>query len=243
MLFTAALIVMIAGCNTPTKKPTPPVQVRETQKYHPPESKPVNQSEAEEKVPTPQSGAATLSGITIVVDAGHGGKDPGASFRPYGQMLEKAINLDMARRLKRALDEMGATVIMTRNSDEFIELEERAEISNRAKADLFISLHTDSHKNRQYSGITIYIEPNASSRTVRISHQMFQSLKSSGFECFDIREKNLNVLRNNRRSAILVECGFLTNRQDAKQLNDEDYRQRLAAGLARGIAACLGGRR
>lgn len=92
--------------------------------------------------------------FVVVIDAGHGGKDPGAmgSFSK-----EKAINLDIALRLGKLItDHTDAKVIYTRKSDVFVELNERAAIANRAKANLFISIHTNALKSKSYSGTETY---------------------------------------------------------------------------------------
>jgi len=91
---------------------------------------------------------------TIVVDAGHGGYDPGAIGKTG--LKEKNVNLDVANRLARILRDEGFKVIMTRSSDDFIPLEKRIEISNRAKADLFISIHSNANPMRDKNGFEVY---------------------------------------------------------------------------------------
>lgn len=90
----------------------------------------------------------------IVVDAGHGGKDPGATG-PSG-IREKEIVLDIAKRLKRKLEQKGFEVVMTRDRDEFLTLGERTEVASKAKADLFISVHANSSPSRSISGVEVY---------------------------------------------------------------------------------------
>ncbi len=100
------------------------------------------------------SGTASRSGYHIVVDAGHGGKDPGALGRRGTE--EKGITLDIAQRLKRGLVAKGFKVTMTRDRDVFIPLEERTEIATRANADLFVSIHANSSPSRSVDGIEVY---------------------------------------------------------------------------------------
>ncbi len=90
----------------------------------------------------------------IVVDAGHGGKDPGA--RGKTGVKEKHIVLDIAKRLKRNLMKHGFDVVMTRETDEFISLEKRTEIAARAKADLFVSIHANASQSRSVDGFEVY---------------------------------------------------------------------------------------
>ena len=90
---------------------------------------------------------------TVVVDAGHGGHDPGTSH--YG-LREKHLTLDIARRLRAQLQEAGLSVVMTREADQFIPLSGRPAIANRLQADLFVSVHINANRNRTMSGIEIY---------------------------------------------------------------------------------------
>ncbi len=91
---------------------------------------------------------------TIVIDAGHGGYDPGAIGKTG--LREKNINLDIANRLAKILRDKGLKIIMTRTSDYFVSLERRVEISNSAKADLFISIHTNANTIRDMNGFEVY---------------------------------------------------------------------------------------
>ena len=90
---------------------------------------------------------------TVVVDAGHGGKDPGASY--FG-LKEKELTLDMARRLKTELQQAGLRVVMTRESDRFVSLKRRPGVANRSNAGLFVSLHVNANRNRRVSGAEVY---------------------------------------------------------------------------------------
>lgn len=90
----------------------------------------------------------------IVIDPGHGGKDPGAVGR--GGIKEKDVVLDIARRLKRYLEERGIEVILTRNDDRFISLWRRAHLANKKKADLFLSIHANSSRQREARGFEVY---------------------------------------------------------------------------------------
>jgi len=98
---------------------------------------------------------ARLDIQTIVLDPGHGGKDPGA--RGPGGLTEKEVVLDVARRLRDLLqDRLGKKVLMTRDKDAFVELDDRAKFANGHKADLFVSIHINSHPRRATRGIEMY---------------------------------------------------------------------------------------
>ncbi len=92
---------------------------------------------------------------TIVLDAGHGGKDRG-TMSPYGGMDEKEIVLDVAKRLRQLLENAGIKVIMTRDTDDFISLPERTIIASRSNADLFVSIHVNSNQDHAVSGFLVY---------------------------------------------------------------------------------------
>lgn len=99
--------------------------------------------------------ASSLAGpiSTIVIDAGHGGKDPGTQH--FG-LREKNLVLDMSKRLKGQLQGRGITAVMTRETDQFIPLSERASIANRMRADLFVSVHVNANKSASVSGAEVY---------------------------------------------------------------------------------------
>ncbi len=90
----------------------------------------------------------------LVLDAGHGGKDPGAAG--VTGVKEKDVVLDIARRMRNIFEQAGITVIMTRDKDEFISLEERTVIASRSKADVFVSIHANSNPNRKTQGMEVY---------------------------------------------------------------------------------------
>lgn len=102
----------------------------------------------------PQIDYSIRKGKEIILDPGHGGKDPGAIGKTG--LKEKKIVLDIARRLKRILERHGLKVKMTRDTDTFISLPERTEIASRSKADLFVSIHANSHPSRNVSGMEVY---------------------------------------------------------------------------------------
>lgn len=116
----------------------------------------------------------------VVIDAGHGGKDPGALGNSGSQ--EKKVVLDIAKRLKRILSRQGIKVTMTRDTDEFISLKKRTEIASQSKADLFISIHANASTSRSAHGVEVYslkdlgyLERNEEQRQVNEKH-MFKNL-------------------------------------------------------------------
>lgn len=190
------------------------------------------------KPPKPLTLTSTsLKGKVIVVDAGHGGKDPGTGESGYSKVYEKRIVLDIATKLAQKLKSHGAKVIMTRKDDTFVELPVRAAIAQNSRADLMVSIHADSNHRSSRRGTTLYIAPGASYKTRKIAQSILNSIKNAGVDSFGIRNnKNFHVLVKHSRPAVLIECGFLSNRQDAKNLNSTWYRSKIANIIANGIA-------
>ncbi|MHC4771511.1 MAG: N-acetylmuramoyl-L-alanine amidase family protein, partial [Planctomycetota bacterium] len=172
---------------------------------------------------TPDISPRAASG-TVVIDPGHGGKDPGATS--YHGYYEKTVNLRIARKLASYLENRGVRVIMTRNNDTFIELNERAEIANRAGADLFVSIHCDSHQNRSQNGYTIYVARSASWSSKKTGAAINQAMGQTGLSSVGIRNQDFRVLVRTACPAVLVECGYLTNPSEASLLDDSDFQDR-----------------
>jgi N-acetylmuramoyl-L-alanine amidase len=173
----------------------------------------------------------------VVIDAGHGGHDPGTISA--GGLYEKGINLEVATRVAGLLQQRGVSIIMTRQDDRYIELEERADIANRRSADLFVSIHSDSNPNRSLQGFTVYVARAASSEAHRVAGEINQAMAATGAESHGIREADYKVLVNTSGPAVLVELGYLSNTQDAARLRDGAYQNRLAQAIANGILAYL----
>lgn len=169
----------------------------------------------------------------IVIDAGHGGKDPGALGR--GPMVEKEVNLRVSRLLAEELELRGADVIQSRTGDRFISLTGRANIAESNRADLFVSIHADAARRPSATGTTVYIARNASRQSQRAGRAIEDALVRAGFESRGVRKAGFRVLVGHSRPAVLVECGFLSNREEAYRLARPDYQERVARAIAEGI--------
>jgi N-acetylmuramoyl-L-alanine amidase len=188
-------------------------------------------------VPKPQKPVGkpikNLSGKTIVIDAGHGGKDPGA-ISSYGYD-EKTVNLDVALRIAQILKDKGLRVIMTRNNDEFIELEGRAAIANRNRADIFISIHADSCATSSKNGFTVYVERSSSSASASLANAINNRMAQTGINSNGVRKADYRVLTHTGCPAVLIELGYLSNYWEAKQLKNKDIQKKLAYAITDGI--------
>jgi N-acetylmuramoyl-L-alanine amidase len=175
--------------------------------------------------------------LTVVVDAGHGGQDPGTIG--YGNVYEKDINLAVARKVAALLEQRGIGVLLTRSQDRFIELEERAAIANRHDADLFVSIHSDSAPNRSVEGFTVYVARGASADSRQAAQAITRSMSGTGSDSHGIREADYKVLVQTTCPAVLVELGYLSNAADARRLQDNAFQNRLAQAISEGILTCL----
>jgi N-acetylmuramoyl-L-alanine amidase len=168
---------------------------------------------------------------TVVVDAGHGGKDNGA-FRRYGG-AEKTATLDVAKRLARKLRESQLKTVMTRSSDVFIELDQRVVIENSQKNSVFVSIHFNDSRRRGIHGFeTYYHSANARELAEKIQGKLMTIPHSMNR---GVRTANFRVLRNATYPAVLVECGFLSNRREGGEARDSEYRELLADRIAEAI--------
>lgn len=178
-----------------------------------------------------------LSGRTVMLDAGHGGKDPGAPNR-FGPP-EKELTLDTARRVQRALESWGARVLMTRSGDSYPTLDDRIAASNRHGPDLFVSLHADAAEREGAEGFTVYLARQASAVSEAAAKRMVGALATTGVPSRGVQRANFRVVAETEAPALLVELGFLSNAAEAKRLSTPEHRQVLADAVARGVAGAL----
>lgn len=175
----------------------------------------------------------SLSGYNIVLDPGHGGKDPG-SIAANGA-FEKDLILSTANIVAEKLRNAGATVIMTRSNDQFISLEERVNISNAYSTDAFISLHYDAFPLSSINGFsTHFYTPFGNDRKLAQSIQssLAQSIPLNNRE---VMQSNYYVLRENSDLAVLIELGFITNSYDLSIVQTTDYQYNVAEGIKNGL--------
>lgn len=173
----------------------------------------------------------TRTFTTVVVDAGHGGKDNGA-FRRYGG-AEKIATLDVATRLAEKLRESQFKVVMTRTDDVFVDLDRRAAISNRQKNAIFVSIHFNDSGRRGIRGFeSYYHSPVARPLAHRIQQQI---MTLPGSVNRGVKTANFRVLRKAEYPAVLVECGFLSNRKEGAAARSASRRDSLADKIAEAI--------
>lgn len=177
-----------------------------------------------------------LTGL-VVIDPGHGGHDPGATS--YLGYYEKEINLSISRKVVSCLTQQGVKTTMTRNSDTFVELNDRADIANRAGADLFVAIHADSNGDRLHRGYTVYVARSASWSSKKAGQNIESSMANTGMSSKGMRNADYRVLVRTKCPAVLVECGYLSNPSEAALLYDSQFQDRIARAIADGIVKSL----
>jgi N-acetylmuramoyl-L-alanine amidase len=168
---------------------------------------------------------------TVVVDAGHGGKDSGTARRSGPP--EKMVALDVAQRLDRKLRESQLKTVMTRSSDVFIPLNDRVSIENSQKNAIFVSIHFNDSRKRGIRGFETYYHSGASAGLANRIQTKLMTIPNSANR--GVRTANFRVLRMANYPAVLVECGFLSNRSEGNQARDWEYRELLADRIAEAI--------
>jgi N-acetylmuramoyl-L-alanine amidase len=188
---------------------------------------------------------------TIVIDAGHGGQDSGATGNG---LVEKNLTLDTAIRLERQLRLRGFAVVLTRRDDTFIDLYERPEVANALPNPLFVSLHFNDNTTASGDGVeTFYsaaqigsvpvsLSPDATPAPPTPSAQFAQCMQASlvgllGVTDRGAKPRQLAVVRCARCPAVLVEGGFINNPNEARLLALPEYRERIAIAVAEGVVA------
>ncbi|MGF1495391.1 MAG: N-acetylmuramoyl-L-alanine amidase, partial [Elainellaceae cyanobacterium] len=184
--------------------------------------------------PTPELPRIPATRTVIVIDPGHGGRDPGAIGR--NGLREAPTVMDISLRVQRLLEQQGIQVVMTRTGDVTVDLEPRVAIARRADADLFVSIHANaiSMSRPEVNGLETFYYSS------REGYQLAQSIQrsmvqSTGMVNRGVKEARFYVIRNTPMPAVLVETGFVTGANDAPRLADPNFRQQMAEAIAQGI--------
>ncbi|MBI9015708.1 MAG: N-acetylmuramoyl-L-alanine amidase [Phycisphaerae bacterium] len=175
----------------------------------------------------------SMGNVIVVVDPGHGGKDPGT--RSATGVQEKKVVLNIALHLRDILSSRGARVIMTRSNDAYISLDRRADIAEEANADLLVSIHADYVSNKSISGATVLVGKTASSQSKAAAVAVDRALNDAGIATRATRAQGLRVCQGHSRPAILVETGFMSNTTEALRLVNPWYQKKVATAIADGL--------
>lgn len=181
----------------------------------------------------------------VILDAGHGGEDSGAIGK--NGRLEKDLNLEIALEIGEALEERGYVVVYTRTDDRLLYTEAEnvkgirkiSDLKNRCKVaanypeSIFVSIHMNSFASEKYSGLQVYHKPE--DEESRALASAIQERSVSDVQPDNNRKiksgKGMYVLENVENTAVLIECGFLTNRDECEKLSEKEYQKRLSLAI------------
>ncbi len=187
---------------------------------------------------------------TVVIDSGHGGIDPGKVSA--SGVYEKDINLAIALKLQKVLEEQECQIIMTRTADKGLydesasnkkmsDMKKRIEIMNGCKPDLIISIHQNSFSDTTSKGAQVFYQ--ASSESGKALAELMQSVLKEQVDANNNRKCKANndyyLLQHTEAVMVIIECGFMSNPQEASLLQTEDYQNKLVAAIASGVMQYL----
>lgn len=186
--------------------------------------------------------AMPVSKKIIIIDAGHGGWDPG---KVASDVQEKDINLQISKKLQAYLEQGGSYVIMTRVDDEALgtqkraDLNDRKRIANSSKADMIVSIHQNSFPSGNVSGSQVfyYEESDKSKKLAECIQHELSSFLGQNKKRDAKSNSSYYILKQTTMPAVIVECGFLTNYGERQKLTQDEYQDKVAWGIYKGIIA------
>ncbi len=190
--------------------------------------------------------------VTVIVDAGHGGRDGGASTDDG--VLEKDLNLSVAKKVKDILSLADVNVVMTRETDIMLanddsphkkldDMNARLHMADDFENCVFLSIHMNKFPVEKYSGLQVYYSANNSRSKLladKIREKNISVLQRDNSRTTKAADSSIYILDNIQVPAVLVECGFLSNREEAALLQKEEYQNALAAVIASSVLDFLG---
>lgn len=168
----------------------------------------------------------------VVIDPGHGGKDPGSVA--FG-LVEKDLTLDVAKRMEKLLIGKGISVELTRREDVFVELADRAAFSEGSPKTIFVSIHFNAHTDRSISGTETLYWPGSESAQKLASYVQSELGRRLVTRNRGLRPERLKVLELSPVTGILIECGFISNRWESQRCGSEWFRQIVAEEIVQGL--------
>jgi N-acetylmuramoyl-L-alanine amidase len=175
-----------------------------------------------------------LAGLTIVVDPGHGGTDPGAIGNG---LYERDMVLDIGKRLQSKLEAVGANIVMTRATDTYITLSDRVKTANDIGANAFISIHNNAASSGSANGTeTYWNDIHASQESQELATEIQKELiKQLGTRDRGVKEADYRVIKDTTMVSVLVEVAFITNSSDATKLANPEFRDKAAQAIYQGL--------
>lgn len=225
-LLVAALIIIFSL----TFSQTSLQQASKSPQPAPPVAAPTGAAGGGNSVKPPPAPVLPLKGKKIVIDPGHGGTDPGAV---RDKVEESDLTLAIALKLKKLLEAQGAKVVLTRCDDSDKELNERTDMSNHEKPNIFVSIHINASNNPKTDGIETYYY---TAHSKLLAKCLFEEMVASlGAKPNWVRQRSLYVCRLTDAPSVLVEVGYLSNKVKRVKLSTSDYQDRIAEALEKGV--------
>lgn len=169
-----------------------------------------------------------------VLDAGHGGKDPGG-ISADGTLFEKDVALDVTLKINQILNYWGYKTLLTRDKDEFLSLTKRANIANEINADVFVSIHCNAAANPQANGIETFHYPESKTGNKLANYIQTQLIDIVRRRNRGVKQAKFTVLHKTIMPAALVEIGFVTNEEKAELMKNDYFKFLKAMAIAKGI--------
>jgi N-acetylmuramoyl-L-alanine amidase len=203
----------------------------------------------------PETPSQSVPFALVVIDPGHGGQDSGTTKTG---MVEKELTLDLAQRLQRQLHERGLATLLTRTDDSYVSLQNRTAIANDQQECVFVSIHFDEAGRAAATGVETFYAAHRITLPERVASWLPflqrtssepPNVESQSLAAFiqeslvahtqavnrGTRPQQFYVIANVRHPAVLVEGGFLTNKEDVAKLANHDYREQMATAISEGI--------
>ncbi len=223
----ASVLMLVTGCSAP----------RQSSSYL------VGSASAPSEAKPRPSPRHARPGPIVFLDAGHGGRDGGAAVKGV-PLQEKALALEIVRRVERLLDGWEYPVVLSRWSDIFVPLQKRVAMAARANASLFVSVHFNSAASKKSRGAEIYYfhmpRSQRSIESKRLGTAILKRLcEALPTHSRGVKHGNFCVVRETAMPAVLVEAAFITNPKEAKLLTSASYKQQIAWAIAQGISDYL----
>lgn len=188
---------------------------------------------------------------TVILDAGHGGEDPGA-VSDYSGLREKDVNLNIVMLVKNLLEKDGYKVILTREADQLVysdeaktilqkrkeDLTRRKKIMDESGADIVLSIHLNKFPQTKYHGAQTFFPPN-SPDSQKLANEIQNSIRLNADNANDraalVKKDQIMILKNLKTTTVVVECGFISNSDEEKRLGTEEYQNKMAAAIKAGV--------
>jgi len=163
---------------------------------------------------------------TFVIDAGHGGFDKGSN---NGNIVESEYSLELAQKIQQLAKKKNINVILTRDGNDFLDLQSRVDKMHELNPELIISLHLNNAMNNSLKGAEVFIKKdNTDSHTEKIGTELAQLVSINSIENRGLKKANFKILRDSKKPTFLIEFGFASNPTDAETLKSAYHKNQLA---------------